>query len=345
MVLPLLLGAAAASAAVFGVKEGAEAALNNTLARLIRFNSQADYDAALKELEQSKALTTGLLETLGKQKLNAWDRRLGRFVQLYSQLKNVELANSSDFVDYGVAEFTHEELVQMRQLSFQAHEALLGGAAALGTGALAGIASYGGAMMFASASTGTAIGALSGAAATNATLAWFGGGSLASGGLGMAGGMMVLGGLVTAPILAVGGKVLNGQAEKNLAQAKNDSATAMQIVEEIRTALTVLHAVHEVTQAFQAMIARLGSLLDEVLDELEQTIQSVGANYQAYSVEQKQLVYLSVQCAQMLKLVVETPLLTPEGGLQAECHNIIEQVNLFEQQATEPKLMGTATHG
>jgi hypothetical protein len=42
------------------------------------------------------------------------------------------------------------------------------------------------------AGTGTAIIELSGAAATNATLAWFGGGSIASGGLGMGVGATVL---------------------------------------------------------------------------------------------------------------------------------------------------------
>ncbi|MDP1276864.1 hypothetical protein Q6263_29240, partial [Klebsiella pneumoniae] len=42
-------------------------------------------------------------------------------------------------------------------------------------------------------STGTAIGTLSGVGATNATLAWFGGGSVAAGGAGMSGGMLVLG--------------------------------------------------------------------------------------------------------------------------------------------------------
>lgn len=52
-----------------------------------------------------------------------------------------------------------------------------------------------------SASTGTAISALSGVAATNATLAWFGGGSLAVGGAGMTGGFWILGGIVAAPMI------------------------------------------------------------------------------------------------------------------------------------------------
>ena len=48
---------------------------------------------------------------------------------------------------------------------------------------------------FGTASTGTAITSLSGAASTTATLAWFGGGSVASGGLGMAAAPFALGGI------------------------------------------------------------------------------------------------------------------------------------------------------
>ncbi len=56
------------------------------------------------------------------------------------------------------------------------------------------------------ASTGTAISALSGAAATKATIAWLGGGALAAGGLGIAGGTAVLG--VVAVCGAYGAKKL-----------------------------------------------------------------------------------------------------------------------------------------
>ncbi len=58
---------------------------------------------------------------------------------------------------------------------------------------------------YATASTGTAITTLSGAAATNATLAWFGGGSIAAGGSGVAGGAVVLfgAGTLVAAVAAV----------------------------------------------------------------------------------------------------------------------------------------------
>ena len=64
------------------------------------------------------------------------------------------------------------------------------------------------------ASTGTAISTLSGIAATNATLAWFGGGAIAAGGAGIAGGMAVLSGLVLAPILIIWGVTIHRKAKK-----------------------------------------------------------------------------------------------------------------------------------
>ena len=62
----------------------------------------------------------------------------------------------------------------------------------------AGAAAMTGAAAYGTASTGTAIASLSGVAAKKATLAWWGGGSLASGGFGMSGGAVVLGGIGTA---------------------------------------------------------------------------------------------------------------------------------------------------
>jgi hypothetical protein len=55
-----------------------------------------------------------------------------------------------------------------------------GSAAGAVGGALTAFGAYSAAATFASASTGTAISTLSGAAASNATLAFFGGGSLAT---------------------------------------------------------------------------------------------------------------------------------------------------------------------
>ncbi|MOA59596.1 hypothetical protein D3C78_1842590 [compost metagenome] len=65
-----------------------------------------------------------------------------------------------------------------------------------------------------SASTGAAIAGLSGVAATNATLAWFGGGALAAGGAGMAGGAVVLGGLFAIPLVYFAAKGSHKKAKE-----------------------------------------------------------------------------------------------------------------------------------
>ncbi len=330
MVLPILLGAAAASAAVFGAKESVEAIAKNTKAGEARRYAQAIYDNAVRDLETAKKDTAGGLESLGQQKLEAWDQHLGRFIALYEQLKNVELTRHAEVGEFKVAQLSHEELAQMKRVSFQAHEVLLGGTGALGVGALTGVASYGGAMMFASASTGTAISALSGAAATNATLAWFGGGSLASGGLGMAGGMMVLGGLVTGPILAVGGMMFKGQAQSNLAQARSDKAQARKAVEEIKLVISQLKLIDQIAQAFQGMIIRLSQILERSLDELEAIMATAGTNYQSYTLQQKHQVYLAVKAAQILKLILDTPLMTQEGAIDSNCCLVLKQAEQFE---------------
>ena len=75
------------------------------------------------------------------------------------------------------------------------------GSGAAGAGMAAG--AYAAASAFGTVSTGAAISGLAGAAARNATLAWLGGGSLASGGGGMAAGVASLAGIALAPIAII----------------------------------------------------------------------------------------------------------------------------------------------
>lgn len=71
---------------------------------------------------------------------------------------------------------------------------------------------------FGTASTGTAIVTLSGAAATNATLAWLGGGAIAAGGGGMVVGTFVLGGIVAIPALIIAGVFSHIKASKQISE-------------------------------------------------------------------------------------------------------------------------------
>lgn len=93
---------------------------------------------------------------------------------------------------------------------------------ATGVGVNAGITTA--VTTLATASTGTAISTLSGAAATNATLAFLGGGSLATGGAGMAAGAAALNLVTIGPAILVSGFVVAGQGEKAKTKASEGEA-------------------------------------------------------------------------------------------------------------------------
>lgn len=82
-----------------------------------------------------------------------------------------------------------DEVERSRQYGSAGASCLLAGAAAA---PLAPMTAMGTAMVFGTASTGTAISSLSGIAAVKASLAWLGGGAVAAGGAGIAGGAAVL---------------------------------------------------------------------------------------------------------------------------------------------------------
>ena len=189
--VPFLFGAAAAGAALFGAKKMMDSSENNSRAKRLQREAKEVYDEAVYRLDSAREKTNDMLKTLGATKLNIWSADMGGFITAFSKFKNVRWEGL--LAQEGAIDVSPESIKAIQTASLKASEIMRAGLGSLSAGALAGVAAYGGASMFAAASTGTAISALSGAAATNATLAFFGGGSIATGGLGMVAGSAVLG--------------------------------------------------------------------------------------------------------------------------------------------------------
>lgn len=145
-------------------------------------------------------------------------------------------------------------------------------AISVGAGSIAGgslaVGSWALVTALGSASTGAAIAGLSGVAATNATLAWFGGGALAAGGAGMAGGAAVLGGLFTIPLVYFAAKGSHKKA-KELEEAKTELEEAvMQIREQITALPSILAAAKdkslEIAKLCKDFIAEVGKYSTEI---------------------------------------------------------------------------------
>jgi hypothetical protein len=117
---------------------------------------------------------------------------------LFDRIRNVPEENMLKYEKLKAIRVNWKQQAEKIELEYQKAEVKAAGQGAAGVGAgvavvaLGPTAAMGIATTFGVASTGTAISALSGAAATNAALAWLGGGALAAGGGGMAAGSAFL---------------------------------------------------------------------------------------------------------------------------------------------------------
>ena len=240
MPLPIVLWGAAAALGATGVFKGAKAVGNMKEAKEIGEAAEKKYDKAIDKLEEYKISTNVKLEELGRLKLSVFTEQIKHTVDVIKQSKDA----NSKLENFG-SSISVDELKEMEKMvlnSLKLESGLLSGASG---GALAGFGAYSSVGLLASASTGTAISGLSGVAASNATLAWLGGGSIASGGFGMAGGMLALGGIVAGPALAIGGFMLASKAEIALTKAMEYSAEVDDAVAELKLVRTILKGIQK----------------------------------------------------------------------------------------------------
>ncbi|HIP14002.1 MAG TPA: hypothetical protein EYG74_00755 [Sulfurimonas autotrophica] len=262
MPIPILLGGAALLAGGYGVKKGIDASEKNNKAEKIIKSSKKAYKKSRKKTENRQAETNDKLSDLGLLKVRIFSNEIKTLIDLMSTCKQ----GSSEYKDKQY--LTESELKELKLAVNSSLEISAGLATGATAGALTGMGAYSAVGMLASASTGTAIGSLSGVAATNATLAWLGGGSLASGGLGMAGGTAVLGGLVAGPLLAVGGMFMDSKAEENLTNAREQEAEADEAIADmglIRAKLNgIILRVDELEETLIATRDRFNSVKDNL---------------------------------------------------------------------------------
>ena len=283
--------------------------------------AQQKYDSALSRLESQKRVTTRSLEKLGEIKLEAWSNSMDTFANAFGYFKNIEINRKIEMNLHfiGSNENPEQMLINMNQASMTASEIAKVGYAAIGTGALVGIASYGGAMMFASASTGTAIATLTGAAKTNATLAWFGGGSKAAGGLGIAGGKLVLAGIMIAPILLVTALITNAKSKEKLAEAKRINAEALEAVSKMDIVTTGMDGIAILSDNYTVFIKKMEKKFAPFIKELERlrksylSINDESIDYNLLTPVEQKTLHITWLMAQLFYHVLSTPILTDRG--------------------------------
>ena len=314
--------------ALTGISTGIKAGIDNKNANDINDLAQTILNNAKKRIEISKAASGKSLEVLGEKKIYILDNKINEFIRLFEKIKNISLNESSGLNELSKFRIDKDnsflELKELGNLGTSMAKGFASGAVA---GALTAFGAYGAATTFATASTGTAIASLSGAAATNATLAFFGGGSLAAGGLGVAGGTAVLGGMVAGPALAILGIVMSAKASKKLDEAYSNKAEAQKIATELNTATIMCNGIRRRAYLFQRLLIKCESLFSPLLYEMKKIQVISGVDYNKYTIEQKETISRALSLAGTIKAILDTPILTEEGVLTPESETIGIEVN------------------
>ena len=265
MPLPLLFIGTAVATGMFGAGKTVKAVNDNSKANSINKLANESVETARQEMERQRTEVSDALTYLGEEKLFTLNHSVSEFLDTFEKIKNVDFTESSGLEELKNLHIEKKDFEELKQLSNFAANVTGGAAAGVAGGALTAFGAYSAASALATASTGTAISTLSGAAASNATLAFFGGGSLASGGLGMAGGAVVLGGLVAGPALMVMGLIVGAKSEEKLEKALENKAQADEITEALNTVSAQCSAIRRRTYMFYNLLDNLLAHLDALL--------------------------------------------------------------------------------
>jgi hypothetical protein len=329
--IPAAVGAASLIASAIGVKKGLDAKKIFEEAKEIGESAERRHRRAVRALEEKREQAHKRLEALGQRKKHAFETTarvvvdLVRNARARAKLHEIELTGISQ---EEVAVF-ERDLAEISALDVSMGAGQSAVLAALGAGGV-----YAAVGALASASTGTAIATLSGAAATNATLAWLGGGSLAAGGLGVAGGMSVLGGLVAGPALAITGFTLASKAEEALTRAEEYAAEVKQKIAELEPLHVMLDGIIANIEECETALDRLMHAFQTAETQYHVTLQKSSAERhqeKAAALEEAGLQRL-IAIFKTIKEVVQTPLLdekqAPQAGFSEKVSHILEVANI-----------------
>ncbi len=294
-------------------------------------NAKEEADALLKTLnqenERKRDESNRILEDFGKARLEALKSTVGIFLKYIEYLGHNY--KNKEYEILRIIEIKPEQLKELESIEMNASNALgtLAASGSLAAAALTGVPSAvtWGVGAFATASTGTAISSLSGAAATNATLAWLGGGSIAAGGGGMAAGATVLAGITYASMgvvaLASAGLISSAYYSKKYTEATKYLESVKEYRAKLRVGWELMNGINQRAKELKSLTLELQGRIENRLLYLEPLI---------YDFQNNDEYYLQTfqECAIMVKAMSElsqTPIMDDNGNLSKASNVIVNK--------------------
>ncbi|MGL2798930.1 glycine zipper family protein [Helicobacter pylori] len=330
MPLPFILGGLALAAAGYGVKKGIDALDADCEADEFIKKAESLKEEATKKAESAESDCRRAFMKFGEKKLHVLSHTVSNFLDHFHRLERSRIIikgiNMQDIE--GQVSDVQEITNQYREMDFLDASGAVG--SAIGGGVLAAYGAYAGVGMFASTATsGVAIAELSGVAATNATLAWLGGGALSVGGFGMVGGMAVLGGLVAGPALAILGALSAAKMEKKRDDAKAYYSQVEVAVKKADVVIDNLRSVEKMAKLFTKQITKFDALFFSLAQDAIATMKKHHYDTSRYNQKEKDQLCVTVSTLMTLSAFLKVPIMDKHQKLNEKAQNAL---NLMRDQ-------------
>lgn len=320
--IPVALKGAAAVAGAAGVGAVAHGAKKMKDANDTMEAARSCHEKNMARFEKENKTTTKSMDKLGKLELEIL-HSFSEFSDVFEQIKNRPTFETYSKNGVTLPKYDGDKI---KEVSVGAG-VLLGGLGGAGLGAAGGFAAAGATtaavMALGTASTGTAIASLSGVAATNATLALLGGGTLAAGGGGMAAGAAALGAATLGVGLLVGGIIFSFTGGKLSDKADEAWEQMRKAEEKINTICNYLVDLRSTSKKYYKTFSRVNDIYRRSLNDLKNIVTMLGHNdWNTFTAEEKKLTENTVLIVGLLYNMCKVELV-----LKSENENDMNTIN------------------
>ena len=289
-------------------------------------SSNVKINLSAEQLNKYRIQCGNALRNLGEEKVFVLNNSIKVFFENFQKIKNVDFKESEEITETNKLYIDQNEFDELKDMSHFATTLFSSETTGSNVSALLVIGAYSASAMFATVSTGTAISILNGTAATNATLAFFEGGSIATGGLGMPGETAALGGIVAGHALIVMNLMHSADAKKTLEDACSNAAKSNAICENLLAATKQCIAIRRRCYLHYSLLASLDTQLYSQNSKMIDIIATEGTDFSTYSSDSKKAIADVVSTVASIKAVLNTPILSAEGNLTEESGRLIEEM-------------------
>ena len=325
MPLPLIIGVVALAAGLTGTGNAVAGGVKLHHANKTAKEAKQRHDTNIQKLKSKENTCDTAMDKLGKTELEILDS-FDKFSELFARIKN---APEFGEIDTGTVKIEKFDNKKIKEVSVGAGTLLggIGGAAAGTAGGFAAAgAAYSAVLAFGTASTGTAIGTLSGAAAESAALAALGGGSIAAGGGGVALGTAILGGTTLGVGMIIGGTIFRITGSKISKRADEAWQQTIEAENKTNQAFEKLDLMQTLAEKYTYSLLQIYDVYSKKLINMDYVINKK-TDWKNFDEEEKLLIQNTVLLVQLLYTMCKVKLLKTEDGAENNSVNAEEIVD------------------